>query len=74
MKNLFFCLAAIFFTGCGVSRQIKEAQTFAKCEFRLQSVEELHLAGVNIQKIKSVTDLILKKSAELMFSQYVSST
>jgi hypothetical protein len=57
----------IFLTvGCGVSTQIKEAKNFTKCEFRLKSVTDLHLAEVNIQKIKSVSDLSLKKSVQLM--------
>jgi hypothetical protein len=66
MKVLFLTGLIIFVIGCGVSTQIKEAKTFAKCEFRLRSVTDLHLADINIQKVKSVSDLSLKKAAQLM--------
>ena len=52
--------------GCGISTQIKEARNFTKCEFRLESVTDLHLADVNIQKVKSLSDLSLKKSVQLL--------
>lgn len=55
----------IFLIGCGVTRQIQEAKNFAKCEFRIRSVEGTRLGDVKIQNVKSIKDLGFKKAAEI---------
>jgi hypothetical protein len=40
----------------------------AKCEFRIESVTNLHLAGINVQEIKSVSDLNLMDAQQLLKS------
>ena len=68
MKKLKFILvfSLIFgFTSCEVLQQATQLTTFAKCKFRLHSIENLHLAGVNIQQIKSISDLNFFDAAKL---------
>ncbi|HNS16746.1 MAG TPA: hypothetical protein PKH94_10465 [Bacteroidales bacterium] len=48
---------ALFFSSCGLFEQVGQMATLAKCDFRLKSVQQLTLAGVNIQEIKSISDL-----------------
>ncbi len=61
MKNLtIFCLFILlvaFSPSCGVIQQGTELKSFANCDFRLESVKNTRLAGVNIQGKKSLTDL-----------------
>lgn len=56
---------AIFLQSCGVSTQIDEAKRFVKCEFRLQTIKDLEVAGVKIQNIKKISDLSIKKAAKI---------
>lgn len=52
-----FIIMAIMFSSCSVFQQTSEMKTFAKCDFRLESVSDLRLAGVNLQNKNSVSDL-----------------
>ncbi len=52
-------LLMVIVEGCSVVRQIHDTKNFARCEFRLSTVENLTLAGINIQRIKSTRDLTL---------------
>ncbi len=52
-------------TSCDISKQISEMTTFSKCDFRLYTVENLNLAGINIQEYKSYTDLNLLDIAKI---------
>lgn len=65
MKKLLLVLLSAVFLGCGVARQIQEAKNFAKCEFRIRSVEGTRLGDVKIQNVKSLKDLSMKKAAEI---------
>jgi len=49
--------------GCSVIRQIQETKNFTRCEFRLSTVENITLAGINVQRIKSTRDLTLSDGA-----------
>lgn len=46
-------------------RQIKELQSFAKCDFRLATVENTTLAGVNVQQVRSIRDLNFAQAAKI---------
>lgn len=46
-------------SGCGVLQQLNEAQNFAKCEFKLATVNDIKVAGINFQKVDSKSDLAL---------------
>jgi hypothetical protein len=50
--------------GCSVIRQIQETKAFARCEFRLSTVENITLAGLNVQNIKSTRDLSLMMASK----------
>ncbi len=51
---LIVCLALLAVTSCV---QIKQAMQLAKCDFRLKDVTGLDMAGVNVQKIESFSDI-----------------
>lgn len=68
LKRLsFFVFAAflLFTVSCDVYKQVAEMKTLGKCEFRLQSVEDIALAGVNVSNQKSLADLSLGDAAKL---------
>jgi len=59
-------LAAItFFTSCDVVKQVSQVANLAKCDFRLESVQRLNLAGVNIQNVKKMSDVTMFDAAKL---------
>jgi hypothetical protein len=58
-KYLWILLFLTVISSCDVLRNVKEMMTFAKCEFRLKSVDHTRLAGVNIQDMGSYADLSL---------------
>lgn len=63
LRNSFLALLLLFtFTQC---RSLRELQSFARCDFRLATVENTMLAGVNVQQIKSVADLNLSQAARI---------
>lgn len=51
------------FTAC---RQLKELANFAKCEFKIRNIENLNLAGINVQQVKTINDINLMDAAKLM--------
>lgn len=52
-------------TGCDILDQARQVAMLSKCEFKLSSVDQLKLAGVNIQQIKKLTDLNLIDAAKI---------
>lgn len=59
-------LAAItFFTSCDVVKQVSQMANLTKCDFRLESVQRLTLAGVNIQNVKKMSDVTMFDAAKL---------
>lgn len=52
-------------TSCDVVKQVSQATNLSKCDFRLQSVQRLTLAGVNIQNVKSISDVNMFEAAKL---------
>ncbi len=63
---LAFIALMVFSTGCEVAQQAQQAANLFKCEFRILSVENIVLAGVNIQNVKSYQDLNLTMAAKIM--------
>ncbi len=61
----FFLVAGMIFTACDVLNQVQQMATLAKCEFRLSSVDQLRLAGVNIQQVKQLSDLKVMDAAKI---------
>jgi hypothetical protein len=66
-KTLFItsiCLL-IFFTSCDVMQQVSQMNNLTKCDFRLESVQQLNLAGINVQNVKSISDLNMFDAAKI---------
>jgi hypothetical protein len=55
----------ILMTSCDVLNQVNQMSNLAKCEFRLQSVQQLNLAGINVQNVKKLSDLSYMDAAKL---------
>ncbi|MDZ4203840.1 MAG: hypothetical protein U1C46_03370 [Bacteroidales bacterium] len=47
----------LMFTSCDVLKQVSEMQMLSKCEFRVSSVTDTYLAGVNLSAIQSFSDI-----------------
>jgi hypothetical protein len=65
-----FSLVAIFLvaltaSGCSTLRQVQEAQNFTRCQFRLKTVDGIRVAGIDVQNIKSKSDLNLLDAGRL---------
>lgn len=56
---LMLCVAStlMIVTSCDLLQQVSQMTTFTKCDFRLESVQQLSLSGVNVQNVKKVSDL-----------------
>lgn len=61
-KSLIIIILALILSSCS---QLKQLQNLAKCEFRLNSVENVRLAGVNIQDVKSLNQIGISDVAKL---------
>lgn len=62
---LIFILPTLFLSGCDVFKQVGQMANLSKCEFRMQSIRNLTLAGVNVQNIHKFSDLTLMDGAKL---------
>jgi hypothetical protein len=54
------------FSGCKVTRQAQQVSNLASCEFRILSVENVNLAGIELQHIHSVNDLGISDVARIL--------
>jgi len=52
-------------TGCEILDQARQVAMLSKCEFKLKTVDQLRLAGVNIQQVKNLTDLNMMDAAKI---------
>lgn len=60
MKKLLFAwiiLTAFLVNSCDILDQAQQVAMFSRCEFRLSSLTNAKIAGVNVQNIKSFNDL-----------------
>ena len=61
MKKTFllalFIANLFLISGCDILEQAAQVANLTKCEFRLKSVDQLRLAGVNIQQVNNLSDL-----------------
>lgn len=58
-----FLASMILSNSCGVIEQVGEMKAFSRCEFRLASVSNIALAGLNIEDMDSYSDLGLMDAA-----------
>jgi LEA14-like dessication related protein len=60
MKRVILTLSLVLFLilpSCDVLRQVQEMQMLSKCLFRIHTVSDIQLAGVNVSKIQSLSDV-----------------
>lgn len=55
----------LIMNSCEVLQQAQKIATLSKCDFRLQSVNQVMLAGVNVQNIHKFSDLSLMDAGRL---------
>ncbi len=66
LKKIGFSLLLIFlFVGNYSCSQLKELQSFSKCEFKLNSINILAIDNVNVSHVKNVSDLDVLTVAKL---------
>ncbi len=69
MKHVRIILSLVIilltFNSCDVLQQATELHTLTKCKFRLNTVENITLAGVDVQHKKSFSDLTFQDAAKL---------
>jgi len=59
-------LMAMMFYGCDVVQQAQKMVNLTQCQFKIQSVDNIRLAGINVQNIKSKNELGLMDVQRLM--------
>lgn len=59
---LLLLTAIMVFSSC---RTIRELKSLSKCQFRIQSIRNTKLAGINIQNLRSYTDLSFAQGAKV---------
>ncbi|MBM3404993.1 MAG: LEA type 2 family protein [Bacteroidetes bacterium] len=64
--GLIFVLMMIAIPSCDVLKQAEQMANLVNCKFRIQSVQNLNLAGINVQQIKSISDLSLMDAQKLL--------
>ena len=64
-KILVLVVVLIAFSSCDVLQQAQQMATLAKCDFRLKTIENTSLAGVNIQRIQHLSDVKLMDAARI---------
>jgi hypothetical protein len=68
-RSAILLLAIIFFLpnhGCDVAQQAQQATNLINCDFRVLSLENINLAGINIQNKTSIKSLNLGDAAKIM--------
>jgi hypothetical protein len=66
MKRLVvIAFTLIALASCDVLQQAQQMATLAKCDFRIRTVENTSLAGVNVQRIQHLSDVNLMDAARL---------
>jgi LEA14-like dessication related protein len=65
-KWLFVFLMISVFTSCDVARQARKAQNLSNCDFRIVSVENVNLSGIDFQHVKSISDISFMDAAIIL--------
>jgi hypothetical protein len=58
-------LLALVNNSCGLMQQVTEVQNLTKCDFRIESVNNLQLAGIGVQNIENLKQLNLFDAGKL---------
>lgn len=66
VKILFSLIGlGLLISSCSILDQAGEMKTFAKCLFRLRDVQEVYLAGVDMQNVQSMNDLNFTEAGKI---------
>lgn len=57
MKMIILFSAAVMLTACDVLKQVEGMQMLSKCEFRINTISDIQLAGVNVSGVKKISDV-----------------
>lgn len=57
MKVIILFAAAVMLTACDVLKQVEGMQMLTKCEFRINTISDIQLAGVNVSGVKKISDI-----------------
>jgi len=57
MKMIILFAAAVMLTACDVLKQVEGMQMLSKCEFRINTISDIQLAGVNVSGVKKISDV-----------------
>lgn len=63
--STFFMVTLILLGGCDILEQAGQVANLTKCQFRLKNVDQLRLAGVNIQQVNQLSDLTFMDAARI---------
>lgn len=63
--SIFFMVTLILLGGCDILEQAGQVANLTKCQFRLKNVDQLRLAGVNIQQVNQLSDLTFMDAARI---------
>lgn len=63
---LFFLVVSLILAGCDVVNQASQTIHLINCDFRIRSVENVNLAGINVQHISNIKDLTWNDATKLM--------
>ena len=66
MKNKTIIILIFIALSLGACKQLKELANFARCEFKIRNIENITLAGINVQQVKSISDVGIADAARLM--------
>lgn len=56
-KMILLFTAAVLLTACDVIKQVESMQMLSKCEFRISTISDIQLAGVNVSDVKKISDI-----------------
>jgi hypothetical protein len=65
LLSLSLILSLAWFSSCSVLEQTSQMKNFGKCDFRLESTENMKLAGVNIQDKSAMSELSITDIARI---------
>lgn len=67
IRNSILLSIIIFFvfSSCSILDQAGEIKAFTRCEFRLVDVQDIILAGIDVQEIYSISDLSFTEASKL---------
>jgi len=64
-RTLAFLFVLLALASCNVVKQIQQVTSMSQCDFKLNDVQDIRLAGVQVQNIKNASDLNFSDGARL---------